>query len=76
MSNHSLLFHCQIDHHGLQQLHDFSLHGSLASNSMELTISHYAGELKGNKKANDVMQGGIGELQGKIGGDLKGKMGL
>jgi len=25
------------------------------------------GDLKGNKKANDVMQGGIGELQGKMG---------
>jgi hypothetical protein len=34
---------------------------------MELTISRRAGELKGNKKANVVMQGGIGELQGKMG---------
>jgi hypothetical protein len=45
---------------------------------MELTMSCCAGELKGNKKANDVMQGGIGELQNKMGmtGDMKGKLGL
>lgn len=34
---------------------------------MELTISRCAGDLKGNKKANDVTQGGIGELKGKMG---------
>lgn len=45
---------------------------------MELIISRYVGELKGNKKADDVAQGGIGELQNKMGmaGDMKGKFGL
>jgi hypothetical protein len=33
---------------------------------MELTIPRSAGELKGNKKANDVKQGGIGDLKGKM----------
>jgi hypothetical protein len=45
---------------------------------MELIVSSSAGDLKGNKKANDVMQGGVGELSNKMGmgGDMKGKLGL